>query len=1206
MGATALTRYASPAAGYFASVNQAKKGIESMKHYKNLGKRVLSLFVVFIMCVSLVPGTALAKNVHTDSGDCELCAHAQKNSDHRGAIILGTPYWYCRCCGRINRFLDDDKPGYAGDERACTTYPNLHKKSTFTAKAPTCIEPGYTAGEACDYCNTILSGKEPIPVIDHQAAPDAQWQFDETNHWKVCVTCSEKVQVAAHTIERLTGKCTVCEYECKHVYAGWNTDADDHTAPQKGHHWQTCTICGYTTERVSHLTVDEKGVTADTSDPAVTVYYCVCGVEIQRDYHCQHVDTQKTYTNNGNGTHQVTCSCGEVVMSDENHTYVNGVCACGAESISWTPVCDHNGKLHYADNKASTHTATCSGCDFTATEEHTYGDWSAETGSCEEGYSKTRTCTLCGHTHTFNRPGVHERNYEVESIDGETHGEHCLHCGEPMKVAKHTFVNDVCKVCGAAKPTTPPVEPEVCKHPGTKKTWTDNEDGTHTVICSCGNYEETEEHTYDLDGNTKCKCGAERPATPPVEPEVCKHPGTKKTWTDNEDGTHTVTCSCGNYEKTEDHTYDLDGGTKCKCGATKSTTPVEPEVCKHHLNTVPERAPTCTEDGMKKHLKCSKCGKVFEAGAATAPNPVETTVEALTINKLSHDLTTTVVEATCTSKGSETTTCTRCGYSEKKELPMIAHTRKDVAAKAPTCLEAGNVEYWTCEVCNKNFTGTGTNSVEITDVTTPALGHDWVEDGKTDSTCSDKGNQHYTCSRCDAVKDEVIDPTGHTPETIAAKTPTCTETGLTEGSKCSVCDAIIEAQETVPALGHDIVTDEAVPATCTGTGLTEGSHCSRCDDAAVAQEVVAALGHDWDNGVVSTAATCDGAGVRTHTCQREGCGETETRAISALGHSAVSYANVAATCTTVGYTGGSYCSRCSAVITARTTVPATGHAWNAGVITTYPTYYSTGLRTYTCATCAATRTETIPQLTYTYDPGYTDPDPDPDPDYQPPVSSNRQPTTTIPDDNTPLGNTPNTPTVTIEDEDTPLANRPLPFIDVASGDWFRPYVSFVYGKGMMTGMSDTLFGPNVSTTRGMIVTIIYRMENASATGVSPFTDVERDEYYADPISWASDNGVVLGYSETLFGPKDNITREQMAAILYRYCVSKGIDVANYGDLSRFPDGDKVSDYAVEAMRWAVDRGLIAGMDDGRLDPTGTATRAQVATILNRFCEMIGA
>ena len=1154
MGATALTRYASPAAGYFASVNQAKKGIETMKHYKNLGKRVLSLFVAFVLCVSLVPGAAFAYGPDKVPGNY-YCVRCVKEV-HMEWIEKVEPtcteqglkgHWKCE---NGHTFHSDRTTNYPFDKVEKIKPLGHDYRVNVPAKDATCIEPGYTEGTKCSRCDVYKDNghQEISPTGVHRAAEDAQWQSDETDHWKVCATCSEKVQVAAHTIDRLTGKCTVCEYECKHVYAGWNTDADadDHTAPQEGHHWQTCTICGYTTERVSHLTVDEKGVTADTSDPAVTVYYCVCGVEIQRDYHCQHVDTQKTYTNNGNGTHQVTCSCGEVVMSDENHTYVNGVCACGAESISWTPVCDHNGKLHYADNKASTHTATCSGCGFTATEEHTYGDWSAETGSCEEGYSKTRTCTLCGHTHTFNRPGVHERNYEVESIDGETHGEHCLHCGEPMKVAKHTFVNDVCKVCGAAKPTTPPVEPE-CKHPGTKLSWTDNQDGeTHAVFCNgCGTtIDKAAAHTWEND--------------------VCKF-----------------------------------------CRAQKTENP-KPDECKHYLNTVPERAPTCTEDGMKKHLKCSKCGKVFEAGAATAPNPVETTVEALTINKLSHDLTTTVVEATCTSKGSETTTCTRCGYSEKKELPMIAHTRKDVAAKAPTCLEAGNVEYWTCEVCNKNFTGTGTNSVEITDVTTPALGHDWVEDGKTDSTCSDKGNQHYTCSRCDAVKDEVIDPTGHTPETIAAKTPTCTETGLTEGSKCSVCDAIIEEQETVPALGHDIVTDEAVPATCTGTGLTEGSHCSRCDDAAVAQEVVAALGHDWDNGVVSTAATCDGAGVRTHTCQREGCGETETRAISALGHSAVSYANVAATCTTVGYTGGSYCSRCSAVITARTTVPATGHAWNAGVITTYPTYYSTGLRTYTCATCAATRTETIPQLTYTYDPGYTDPDPDPDPDYQPPVSSNRQPTTTIPDDNTPLGNTPNTPTVTIEDEDTPLANRPLPFIDVASGDWFRPYVSFVYGKGMMTGMSDTLFGPNVSTTRGMIVTIIYRMENASATGVSPFTDVERDEYYADPISWASDNGVVLGYSETLFGPKDNITREQMAAILYRYCVSKGIDVANYGDLSRFPDGDKVSDYAVEAMRWAVDRGLIAGMDDGRLDPTGTATRAQVATILNRFCEMIGA
>ena len=1128
-----------------------------MKHYKNLGKRVLSLFVAFVMCVSLVPGAAFAAgNVgcsHSSSScvnngdgthdvvctDCEKVIDRQVKHDW---IVKFRPFatpaqnWACRYCDEsFNIDATKDTPHNHNGP-----YKDTLINSTYWREA-TCTEIG-EHGAVCRLCGK--GDRTQISALGHSYE---EGKYDRTNegHRLLCDRCGEPEQENFAPHSYATGTC-VCgmehpsEHQTTLTYTATEPDYVSNT------HWLVCTVqgCDYHGAEESHVQLGEP-----VEEGGYKYWKCACDYVMKSEI--VPVEPEE-------------CTHNFVLNEEESET--DGP-ACGAKKY-----------VYY-----------CTNCQQRKTE--------------------------------YTGGNAHDPDTNVwVKLNDQKHAHPCLYCEKPLNryadvVKDHSgwtvvetiaptctadgYTIEKCADCEATRKNVVPAAhqwSEKLKQKGTDK---------HGYQCEvCDEWKDVEDHSFNESDDT-CICGLKNPKpVEPTEPE-CEHKYLSYT-PDSNGHTHTITCDDCKKTWTTAHTFNEDG--KCVCGATKPSTSVEPEVCKHHLNTVPEQAPTCTEDGMKKHLKCSKCGKVFEAGAATAPNPVETTVEALTINKLSHDLTTTVVEATCTSKGSETTTCTRCGYSEKKELPMIAHTRKDVAAKAPTCLEAGNVEYWTCEVCNKNFTGTGTNSVEITDVTTPALGHDWVEDGKTDSTCSDKGNQHYTCSRCDAVKDEVIDPTGHTPETIAAKTPTCTETGLTEGSKCSVCDAIIEEQETVPALGHDIVTDEAVPATCTGTGLTEGSHCSRCDDAAVAQEVVAALGHDWDNGVVSTAATCDGAGVRTHTCQREGCGETETRAISALGHSAVSYANVAATCTTVGYTGGSYCSRCSAVITARTTVPATGHAWNAGVITTYPTYYSTGLRTYTCATCAATRTETIPQLTYTYDPGYTDPDPDPDPDpdYQPPVSSNRQPTTTIPDDNTPLGNTPNTPTVTIEDEDTPLANRPLPFIDVASGDWFRPYVSFVYGKGMMTGMSDTLFGPNVSTTRGMIVTIIYRMENASATGVSPFTDVERDEYYADPISWASDNGVVLGYSETLFGPKDNITREQMAAILYRYCVSKGIDVANYGDLSRFPDGDKVSDYAVEAMRWAVDRGLIAGMDDGRLDPTGTATRAQVATILNRFCEMIGA
>ena len=1115
-----------------------------MKHYKNLGKRVLSLFVAFVMCVSMLPGMAFALDLH-----CSLGFHYGKWLEDECVKELSTTFCTIshqhkgtcsKCHETVIHFTTCDHDYYYGSAVDAGNHDSLHTKmchkctfrgavSSHSFSAATCTTP-----KTCIDCQTQVGSVEPNnhSFTNYVSDNNATCSEDGTKTAKCDYGC-DKMNTISDTGSKKD-----------HETLEWFVDEHD------GTHQQRCASCK-TLVGVAEAHKDDAGVLNE--DGTEKVFHCIdCKVETRRESVTTPVEPGE---------------CAHNFVLDEKESETDGP-ACGAKKyVYYCNYCQQRkteytgGNAHDPDTNVwvklndQKHAHPCLYCEKPlnryADVVKDHSGWTVvETiaPTCiADGYTIEK-CADCEATRKNVVPAAHQWSTELQPKGTDKHGYQCEVCAEWKDLENHNF-NQLDNTCICGQKNLKPVEPTEpkCEHQGTLLRWIDNKDGkTHAVLCN------------------GCWTTIDEAAAHAWENDVCKF-----------------------------------------CHAKKTETP-KPDECKHYLNTVPEQAPTCTEDGMKKHLKCSKCGKVFEAGAATAPNPVETTVEALTINKLSHDLTTTVVEATCTSKGSETTTCTRCGYSEKKELPMIAHTRKDVAANAATCTEEGNVAYWTCEVCNKNFTGSGTNSVEITDVTTPALGHDWVEDGKTDSTCSDKGNQHYTCSRCDAVKDEVIDPTGHTPETIAAKTPTCTETGLTEGSKCSVCDAIIEEQETVPALGHDIVTDEAVPATCTGTGLTEGSHCSRCDDAAVAQEVVAALGHDWDNGVVSTAATCDGAGVRTHTCQREGCGETETRAISALGHSAVSYANVAATCTTVGYTGGSYCSRCSAVITARTTVPATGHAWNAGVITTYPTYYSTGLRTYTCATCAATRTETIPQLTYTYDPGYTDPDPDPDPDYQPPVSSNRQPTTTIPDDNTPLGNTPNTPTVTIEDEDTPLANRPLPFIDVASGDWFRPYVSFVYGKGMMTGMSDTLFGPNVSTTRGMIVTIIYRMENASATGVSPFTDVERDEYYADPISWASDNGVVLGYSETLFGPKDNITREQMAAILYRYCVSKGIDVANYGDLSRFPDGDKVSDYAVEAMRWAVDRGLIAGMDDGRLDPTGTATRAQVATILNRFCEMIGA
>lgn len=183
-----------------------------------------------------------------------------------------------------------------------------------------------------------------------------------------------------------------------------------------------------------------------------------------------------------------------------------------------------------------------------------------------------------------------------------------------------------------------------------------------------------------------------------------------------------------------------------------------------------------------------------------------------------------------------------------------------------------------------------------------------------------------------------------------------------------------------------------------------------------------------------------------------------------------------------------------------------------------------------------------------------------------------------------------------------LGNVTLPFTDVSAQDWFYEAVRFVYARGMMSGTAENQFSPQQTTTRGMIVTILYRYEGSPAAGMTSFPDVPPGEYYAAPVSWAAAGGVVKGYETGLFEPQNPITREQMAAILYRYAQQKGLDVSGRADLSVYADAGQVSPYAMDAMAWAVHTQLITGVDSRTLQPGGSAVRAQVATILMRFCQ----
>ncbi len=196
--------------------------------------------------------------------------------------------------------------------------------------------------------------------------------------------------------------------------------------------------------------------------------------------------------------------------------------------------------------------------------------------------------------------------------------------------------------------------------------------------------------------------------------------------------------------------------------------------------------------------------------------------------------------------------------------------------------------------------------------------------------------------------------------------------------------------------------------------------------------------------------------------------------------------------------------------------------------------------------------------------------------------------------------------VTIEITFRPVGESGLPFTDVTEGDWFYGCVEYVYENGLMDGVSDTTFEPNGEVTRAQLVTILWRLDGEPVVNyLLSFTDVESGEWYTEAVRWAASEGIVEGVSDTEFAPNAPVTREQFAAILYRYAQYKGMDVVTLEEnLNGFSDNSSISSYAVQAMNWSVGQGILTGVTDATLEPQGTATRAQCAAMLMRFVENV--
>lgn len=344
-------------------------------------------------------------------------------------------------------------------------------------------------------------------------------------------------------------------------------------------------------------------------------------------------------------------------------------------------------------------------------------------------------------------------------------------------------------------------------------------------------------------------------------------------------------------------------------------------------------------------------------------------------------------------------------------------------------------------------------------------------------------------------------------------------------------------------------------AGCVTDGYTGDTYCKDCGALLQAGKVISAAGHTEaiDQAV---APTCEESGL-TEGKHCTVCGEVlvAQETVPASGHTEAVDKAVEATCEDSGLTEGKHCNVCGKVLVAQQTVPARGHAWDEGTVTLAPTEQYPGVLTYACTRCDATKTETIP-ATGRCDGG----------------------------------------------ADCPSKH----FTDVpGSSNWAHAGIDYAVRNELFAGMSSTTFGPNQKMTRAMLVTVLWRSAGKPAEGTNIFTDVPNGQWYTQAIAWAAKNDIVAGMGDGKFAPNANVTREQMAAILYRYAVYIGIDVSASGDLSTFRDPERVSGWAVKEMRWAVAEGIISGdqRSDGiYLDPKGNATRAQVAAMMMRFIE----
>lgn len=697
-------------------------------------------------------------------------------------------------------------------------------------------------------------------------------------------------------------------------------------------------------------------------------------------------------------------------------------------------------------------------------------------------------------------------------------------------------------------------------------------------------------------------------------------------------------CSgCNKYFKDEDGKNPFNGDV------------VRPATGKHTLEPVAAKDPTCTEDGYEAYWKCSVCGQLFSDDKGT--KKIDTPVKR---NKTGHaPMLMAGNAATCTKEGWQPYyVCKTCQKEFKdadctqeitdpswKTIPKIQHQLTRTDEKPATCTENGTKAYWTCSVCGMKFSDQeGTKPIQSPE-TISALGHDLEHVAAKEPTKTATGNiEYWHCKRCDKYfADEAC-----TNEITKAQT---------------VIPKLVEEEEHV--LTFSIGKNGKLAYADDGFEITSGrTKALKSDDKALELVATADKNHKvvWqlDNGKKhyegSTAKiTISYKDLNVKSELKVWFEEITTELdltikVSGFDKGDIEYKYNGGKVTDLEKREKTWSLDDKDEYVKFWLYPKTGYKavvqLNDGKKYTYSYNESLtidyddldgedGTLYVSFVKKSSSDVDDYPTLTFDITGGkhgtvyrgtreYEDGD-------VISIKKNDKMTfkaktdkgyvavwtykgdTYVGDEYTvKMGANDAKLYVEFMDKDD-IRLTELPFRDVSKRDWYYDDVVYVYRKGYMDGMSSTRFGGELNTTRGQIVTILWRLTGEPrATKRNPFTDVSSSQYYYDAISWAYDAGVVDGFDAYTFKPDQNVTREQLAAILYRYAKYMNLSTSGSAYLAKYRDADKIANWAYDAMAWANYRGLINGTSATRIDPKGYATRAQIAAILHRFAVEYGA